>query len=283
LSFLEGRLIVQLLIVEDDSALLHFLEQGLKLDGHEVTVAGDGESALVNAAKFHPEVMILDLGLPRMDGMEVLAALQRQCISTSVLVLTGRAEMQERVKCLELGADDVVSKPFSFHELRARLLALCRRRSQFEDPVLRFGDLEMDRVHRRVRQAGREVELTSTEFCLLESLMRRRGEQVCSRGELLHEVWRMPLSEETNRSEISRTDSNIVEVYINYLRKKLGRYQGATQGPYCSHPSVIRTVRGEGYLLDLRDVCDGAAGSGAENSTPELTAIFALGECAADV
>jgi DNA-binding response OmpR family regulator len=273
---------VHVLIVEDDSALRHFLEQGLKLDGHDVTVAGDGESALASAAKVHPELMILDLGLPRMDGIEVLAAMQQQFNSTSVLVLTGRAEMEERVKCLEQGADDVVLKPFSFHELRARLQVLCRRRSQFEDPVLRFGDLEMDRTQRRVTQGGRKVELTATEFCLLESLMRRRGERVCSRGELLREVWRMPPAGGTNSAGMGRTDSNIVEVYINYLRKKLGRYRGESQGPYCSHPSVIRTVRGEGYLLDAVDDGEDGAGTGAGTSPPEMTAIFALGGCAAD-
>ena len=135
----------------------------------------DGEAALELAAKLRPELMILDLGLPRMDGVEVLAEMQEHFRSTSVLVLTGRAEMEERVKCLRLGADDVVMKPFSFHELRARLQALSRRRSQFEDTVLQFGDLAMDRAERRVTQAGRNIELTATEFSLLESLMRRRG------------------------------------------------------------------------------------------------------------
>jgi DNA-binding response OmpR family regulator len=273
---------VHVLIVEDDSALLHFLEQGLKLDGHEVTVAVDGESALACAAKVHPELMILDLGLPGMDGMEVLAAMRQQFNSTSVLVLTGRAEMEERVKCLQLGAEDVVLKPFSFHELRARLQTLCRRRGQFEDPVLRYGDLEMDRTRRRVTQGGREVELTATEFCLLEALMRRRGERVCSRGELLREVWRMPPAGETNHAGMSRADSNIVEVYINYLRKKLGRYQGASQGPCCSHPSVIRTVRGEGYLLNSPHDGDDGVGAGAGTSPQDLTPILALGGCAAD-
>ena len=135
---------MNVLIVEDDAALGHFLEQGLKLDGHDVSLVTDGEAALESVAKLRPELMILDLGLPRMDGIEVLAEMQEHYRSTSVLVLTGRAEMEERVKCLRLGADDVVMKPFSFHELRARLQALSRRRSQFEDPVLRFGDLEMD-------------------------------------------------------------------------------------------------------------------------------------------
>jgi two-component system OmpR family response regulator len=175
-----------------------------------------------------------------------------------------------------------VLKPFSFHELRARLQTLCRRRSHFEDPVLRFGDLELDRTQRRVTQGGYEVELTATEFCLLESLMRRRGERICSCGELLREVWRMPLAGGTNQAGTSRTDSNIVEVYINYLRKKLRRHRGASQGSCCSHPSVIRTVRGAGYLLDSPHDGDGGAGTDAGASPPDRKAIFALEGCAAD-
>ncbi len=265
---------MRVLIVEDDSALAHFLEQGLKLDGHEVTVVADGEAALENVVKLHPDLMILDLGLPRKDGMEVLEEMEQRFSSTSVLVLTGRAGMEERVRCLELGADDVVLKPFSFHELRARLNALSRRRNQLEDTVLRFGDLEMDRAERRVTQAGRVVDLTATEFSLLESLLRRRGERVCSRGELLREVWRMP-----HGAEASRMDTNIVEVYINYLRKKLGTGHAGTQ-------SVIRTVRGEGYLLCETVGLDGTAdGPSAEESQGRggISATgFAPGGCALD-
>ena len=232
---------MHVLIVEDDVSLGQFLSRGLKLDGHEVALVADGEAALASAEKLRPELVVLDLGLPRKDGMEVLAEMAQRFRSTSVLVLTGRAEMEERVRCLELGADDVVLKPFSFHELRARLKALCRRRSQFEDQMLRFGDLEMDRAGRRLTQAGREVELTATEFSLLESLLRRRGERVCSRTELLREVWRMP----------AETGTNIVEVYINYLRKKLGGKPGQRLGPAkAGSQSVIRTVRGEGYVLN---------------------------------
>ena len=186
--------------------------------------------------------MVLDLGLPRKDGMEVLAEMRDRFRSTSVLVLTGRAGMEERVQCLELGADDVVLKPFSLEELRARLRALGRRRSRFDEQVLRFGDLEMDRAERRVTQAGREVDLTATEFSLLEALLQRRGERVCSRAELLREVWRNPVGMGTN----------IVEVYINYLRRKLGGRVGPKLGGGAVRAkgrSVIRTVRGEGYVL----------------------------------
>jgi DNA-binding response OmpR family regulator len=229
---------MRVLIAEDDSALARFLGQGLRLDGHDVTLTEDGEAALIAAAEIDPEVVVLDLGLPRKDGLQVLAELGERFRSTSVLVLTGRAAMEERVQCLELGADDVVLKPFSFHELRARLKALARRRSRLEATMLRFGDLEMDRAARRVTQAGREVALTATEFSLLESLLRRRGEHVSSRAELLREVWRiMPAGAGTN----------IVEVYITYLRRELGRRLGRGSGAG-SH-AVIRTVRGEGYVL----------------------------------
>lgn len=234
---------MHVLIVEDDLALGHFLGQGLKLDGHEVSVVVDGEAALEYAERRRPELMVLDLGLPRKDGMEVLAEMSERFGSTSVLVLTGRSEMEERVKCLELGADDIMLKPFSFHELRARCKALCRRRGRFEDAVMRFGDLEMNRSERRVTQAGQTVELTATEFSLLESLLRRRGERVCSRAELMREVW--PAAE-TQGAGVPGAATNIVEVYINYLRKKLGRL-GQHGG------SVIRTVRGEGYVLEAAD------------------------------
>jgi len=266
---------MQVLIVEDDSALGNFLGRGLKLEGHDVTLVADGEAALASAANLRPELMILDLGLPRKDGMEVLAEMGERFRSTSVLVLTGRAEVAERVKCLELGADDVVLKPFSFHELRARLQAMCRRRSQFEDTVLRFGDLAMDRVERRVTQAGRVVELTATEFSLLESLLRRRGERVCSRAELLREVWRtMP----------GGAGTNIVEVYINYLRRKLGATLSQGLGTMrVRSPSVIRTVRGEGYVLvgQAEENAERTARRSEANASSERPGMLAK-ECAAD-
>jgi two-component system OmpR family response regulator len=228
---------MRVLMVEDDFALAQFLCRGLSLDGYKVTVVADGDAALESAEELRPEMMILDLGLRRDDALEMLATMGRRYRSTSVLVLTGKPGMEETVRCLELGADDVMHKPFSFHELRARLNALARRRGRFGDRALRLGDLEMDRAERRVTQAGREVELTATEFLLLESLLRRRGEQVCSRAELLREVWDMP------QAIIDGGGStNIVEVYINYLRKKL-RVGDSGQ-------SAIRTVRGKGYVLD---------------------------------
>jgi DNA-binding response OmpR family regulator len=225
---------MRVLVVEDDRALGLFLQKGLKLDGHEVDWVGDGEAALEHAAANPPDLMVLDLSLPRRDGTEVLAEMQRQFGETSVLVLTGRSQVEERVKCLNNGADDCLLKPFSFHELSARCRAILRRRAQNTDSVLRFGGVEMDRLNRSVRREGFEVELTGKEFALLEYLLHRRG-QCCDRAELLREVWQMP----------SDSGTNVVDVYINYLRRKLAAAHpdGASSAP------VIETVRGQGYRL----------------------------------
>jgi DNA-binding response OmpR family regulator len=210
------------------------LQKGLKVEGHEVTWVGDGEAALVQAADLRPDLIVLDLSLPRKDGTEVLAELRGRFDETAVLVLTGRSQVEERVKCLNLGADDCLLKPFSFHELTARCRALLRRREQFADPVLRHGDVELNRMERRVVRNGRLVELTVKEFSLLEFLLMRRG-RCCSRSELLREVWQMSPDAGTN----------VVDVYVNYLRKKLGaaNLEGDEGG------SIIETVRGEGYRM----------------------------------
>ena len=141
---------MRVLIAEDDAALGVFLQKGLKLEGHEVMWVGDGETALEHADEYRPDLMVLDLSLPRMDGMEVLAAMNGRIDETAVLVLTGRSQVEERVRCLNLGADDCLLKPFSFHELTARCRALLRRKEQFADPVLRHGDIELNRMERRV-------------------------------------------------------------------------------------------------------------------------------------
>lgn len=225
---------MQVLIVEDDAALGSFLQKGMKLEGHDVQWVGDGEAALLYAEEHRPDLMVLDLSLPKKDGTEVLAEMQGRFDEMAVLVLTGRNQVEERVKCLNLGADDCLLKPFSFHELTARCRALLRRREQFADPVLRHGDVELNRMDRRVARGGVAVELTVKEFNLLEFLMLRRG-RCCSRSELLREVWQMSPDAGTN----------VVDVYINYLRKKLS----ATNEEIDTGHTVIETVRGEGYQM----------------------------------
>jgi DNA-binding response OmpR family regulator len=224
---------MRVLIVEDDAALGLFLQKGLKLEGHDVAWVGDGETGLRHVEDHRPDLVVLDLSLPRKDGTEVLEAMRGRFNDTSVLVLTGRSQVEERVKCLNLGADDCLLKPFSFHELTARCRALLRRREQFADPVLRHSDVELNRMERKVTRNGRTIELTVKEFCLLEFLMQRRG-RCCSRAELLREVWQMSPDAGTN----------VVDVYVNYLRKKLGVASVNEDAG-----GVIETVRGEGYQM----------------------------------
>src|SRR5258705_593255 len=137
---------MRVLIVEDGAALGLFLQKGLKLEGHDVSWVGDGEAALTHAAEHRPDLIVLDLSLPRKDGTEVLEEMRGRFDETAVLVLTGRSHVDERVKCLNLGADDCLLKPFSFHELTARCRALLRRREQFADPMFRHRALAMERL-----------------------------------------------------------------------------------------------------------------------------------------
>jgi DNA-binding response OmpR family regulator len=226
---------MQVLIAEDDVALGLFLQKGLKLEGHDVTWVADGQAALDHAHAHRPDLIVLDLSLPRKDGMEVLEEMRGLYEGTTVLVLTGRSQVEERVRCLNLGADDCLLKPFSFHELIARCRALLRRKENFADPVLRHGEVHLNRMDRRVTRSGRALELTVKEFSLLEFLMQRKGRS-CSRAELLSEVWQMS----------PEAGTNVVDVYINYLRKKLGAVGGAG---CVAADRVIETVRGEGYRM----------------------------------
>jgi DNA-binding response OmpR family regulator len=227
---------MRVLIVEDDAALGSFLQKGLKSEGHEVAWVSDGEAALAYARTERPDLMVLDLSLPKKDGTEVLAEMQGRFDGMAVLVLTGRSNVEERVRCLNLGADDCLLKPFSFHELTARCRALLRRREMFADPVLRHGEVEINRMERSTTHYGKGVDLTVKEFALLEFLMQRSG-SCCSRSLLLQEVWQMS----------PNAGTNVVDVYINYLRKKLGSVAGEADAEY----AVIETVRGEGYRMGL--------------------------------
>jgi DNA-binding response OmpR family regulator len=155
---------MRVLIVEDDAALGLFLQKGLKLEGHEVDWVGDGVAGLERARRDRPDLIVLDLSLPKKDGTEVLEEMRGRFAATAVLVLTGRSNVEERIRCLNLGADDCLLKPFSFHELTARCRALLRRKEMFADPMLRHGDLELNRMEHRVMYGGRLVDLTAKEI-----------------------------------------------------------------------------------------------------------------------
>jgi DNA-binding response OmpR family regulator len=219
---------MKFLIAEDDKALGMFLSRGLEGDGHRVRVAWDGASAVAAFREDLPDLTILDLNLPVKDGEEVLEEVRLVDGNLPVLVLTARQEVETRVRCLDRGADDLMTKPFSLHELRARCRALLRRRREAQ-LVLRALDLELDRMNHTAQRGGEQISLTNKEFALLEHLMLNRGHCV-SRVELLETVWKMEPAQTTN----------IVDVYVNYLRRKL---KDPTPG------QVIRTVRGQGYLV----------------------------------
>jgi DNA-binding response OmpR family regulator len=219
---------MRLLIAEDDRALGLFLTRGLEADGHRVRVAMDGASAAEAFRQDLPDLTILDLNLPVKDGEQVLEEMRVVNAELPVLVLTARQEVETRVRCLDRGADDLMTKPFSLHELRARCRALLRRKREAR-LLLRAGDLELDRMEHSARRNGELIMLTNKEFALLEHLMLNRG-QCVSRVELLDSVWRMEPAQTTN----------IVDVYINYLRRKL---KDPAPG------RLIRTVRGQGYVV----------------------------------
>ena len=224
---------MRVLVVEDDRALGAFLKSGLEMEGHRVEWVEDGEAALAQAAANHPDLVLLDLSLPKLDGLQVLAEMRARKDDASVLVLTGRTGPDVQVQSLDMGADDCLLKPFSYFELTARCRALLRRREQFANPVLRLGDLELHRIEHTVTRGERAIDLTAKEFALLEFLMLHRGECV-PRGQLLAEVWQMPADAATN----------VVDVYINYLRRKLE----IVDLHHCS-TGLIETVRGQGYRL----------------------------------
>ena len=219
---------MKLLIAEDDRALAMFLARGLEADGHRVRCAGDGQEAVAAFREDLPDLTILDLNLPRKDGEQALAEMRSLDAQLPVLILTGRQEVETRIRCLDLGADDLMVKPFSLHELRARCRALLRRKRETR-LLLRVADLELDRVEHTARRGGEAIALTNKEFTLLEHLMLHRGECV-SRVELLDAVWNMEPAQTTN----------IVDVYVNYLRRKL---KDPPPG------FLVRTVRGRGYLV----------------------------------
>ncbi|MBS1802992.1 MAG: response regulator transcription factor [Acidobacteria bacterium] len=221
---------MRILIAEDDSALGMFLQRGFEADGYRAQVVSDGAAAVESFRNQSPDLTILDLNLPVMDGETALHEMRQIDPDLPIVILTGRLDLASRVRCLERGADDLVVKPFSFVELRARCKALFRRKA-CTNMVLRSGDLEMNRVDRSVKRGGENVTLTNTEFALLEQLMLNRG-SCLSRTELLQSVWKLE----------SMQTTNIVDVYVNYLRRKLDdRPPG----------SVIRTLHGKGYMIPL--------------------------------
>ena len=223
--------LVQILLVEDDRDLRRFLSKAFREEGYGVTETDSGDRALERALEGSFSCVVLDVMLPGRDGFSVVAELRRRGVSTPVLLLTAKDELESRVRGLEGGADDYVTKPFDLPELLARVHALIRRAElRHKDATLQVGDVSLDPLSRRVTQGDRLVDLSPREFTLLEFLMRNAGRTV-SRSRIAEAVWNYKFDPETN----------VVDVYVNYLRKKLS-FGGRT--------APIKTVRGIGYRLD---------------------------------
>jgi two-component system response regulator QseB len=215
----------RILIAEDEPRLALFLEKGLRSNGFVTTVAEDGGKASLMARSEEFDLLVLDLGLPGKDGTEVLRELRSSGQRMPVIILTAREDVSDKVRGLEGGADDYVTKPFRFEELLARVRVRLRDERTVERTVLRAGAVVLDLRTRRASTAGRTVDLTAREYTMLEVLIRHAG-QVLSREQLLSHVWGYDYD----------PGSNVVDVYIGYLRKKLG-------------PDAIETARGMGYRL----------------------------------
>lgn len=220
---------MRIMIVEDDRGIVSFLEKGLRAEGYSTLALGDGEAAVrqLSGGIDDIDLVLLDLGLPSLSGEEVLAAIRRRSANLPVICLTARAEIDDKVRGLNLGANDYVTKPFSFAELLARIRSALRTSSQREVTELVVGDLRFDLLTKVADRAGRRIELSQREWSLLELFM-RHPTHVISRSRIESEVFGYDFD----------SGSNVVEVYVGYLRRKLN-------GP--GENKLIRTVRGAGY------------------------------------
>ena len=220
---------MHILIAEDDLPVAKFISSGLQAEGYVVRLSPGGQDVAHALDEGPCDLLVLDLNLPGLDGLEVLRQARSRKPHLPILILTGNARVEDRVGGLNSGADDYMTKPFAFSELLARVRALLRRSSLAFEPVLHSMDLELDRVRRVVRRNGNTIELTPKEFALLEYLMLNAGHEV-SRSAVIHHVWKLS----------SETMTNVVDVYINYLRKKID-----ANAP----ERLIHTVRGAGYRI----------------------------------
>jgi heavy metal response regulator len=220
---------MRLLVVEDEKKVSGFIRKGLEEEGYAVDVAFDGKTGLQMAMDRVHDLIVLDIHLPAMDGLSVLHELRAGKVSTPVLLLTVRANIEDKVLGLDAGADDYLSKPFAFEELVARIRALLRRQTEAKLPVLRFADLTVDPARRMVLRGARKIDLTAKEYALLDYFIRNPG-RVLTRTMIAEHVWDYNFDSMTN----------IIDVYVNYLRRKIDSDR---------EHKLIQTVRGVGYVL----------------------------------
>jgi len=233
---------MRILVVEDEAKMASFIKRGLEEEGFAVDIAPDGQEGLYRASNGSYDLILLDITLPLMDGLEVCRKLREKRVSTPILLLTARDSVEMKVSGLDSGADDYLTKPFAFAELLARIRALRRRDRTEVNLRLQVADLVLDPLTRRVSRANQPITLTSKEFSLLECFM-RHPDQVLSRTVLSENVW----------DETFDSFTNVIDVYVNYLRNKIDRNFS---------PKLLHTVRGTGYVLRRPEVSSEPAGEG---------------------
>ena len=219
---------MHILVVEDDPRIAAFVTRGLEESGYTATVAHDGEDGFLAARYNDYDLIVLDLMLPKMDGIEVARKLRAAGKATPMLMLTARDTERDKIRGLDVGADDYLTKPFAFGEFLARVRALLRRDTLTRASIMRIDDLELDTVARQVRRGGRDVALSAREYALLEYLVHHAG-QILTREQLATHVW-----------SDAEVESNVIDVYVRYLRQKVDAPFGRP---------LIHTVRGVGYTL----------------------------------
>ena len=221
---------MRVLLIEDEAAIVRYLERGLREEAHQVDSAATGEDGIDLALSEDIDLVIIDIGLPGLDGHQVLAAIRDKKPELPALMLTARGDVHSKVRALDAGADDYIVKPFSFAELTARMRAAMRRGDQRRASAIEVGDLRIDFLQRRAWRGGRQIDLSNREFMLLAYFMQHAG-QVLTRTQLLEAVWDYDFD----------PGSNVVDVYVRYLRRKIDEP---------GRPSVIRALRGVGYRLE---------------------------------
>ena len=220
---------MRILVIEDEKKVANFIKKGLEEEHYAVDTAYDGEAGLFMAETNEYDLIVLDLMIPKIDGLEVLKRIRGNKINVPVLVLTAKATVEDIVKGLDTGCDDYLTKPFEFVEFLARIRALLRREKIEKEPILKVADLTLSLVTHKVMRRGKEIELTSKEYALLEYFM-RNPEKVLTRTMISEHVWDYHFDSLTN----------VVDVYVNYLRKKIDKD---------FEPKLIHTIRGVGYIL----------------------------------
>jgi len=220
---------MRILVVEDEAKIAQFIKRGLKEEGYAVDVAGDGEEGHFLLSSNEYDIIILDIMLPKMDGLDLCQTLRKEGNQTPIIMLTAKDTVKDKVKGLDSGADDYLSKPFSFEELLARVRVLLRKKDSRVQTQLKVNDLTLDLLTHKVTRGTKEIDLTVKEYALLEYLMRNAG-NIVTRTMISEHVWDINFD----------TFTNVIDVYINYLRNKIDN--GFEQ-------KMIHTVRGKGYLL----------------------------------